>query len=609
MPSVVEKAVRGEIQAPLDLKRFLFLILSAIFLFIMHIFIPNIGGMIAHPREYIIWISIGTIIFLGILNVVIKRQLTESPLRMYLLVFILLLLLSTIFNPIKNMDLFIMNSAKLASGFLLWFALLQFNLTDREKLSILLLIFISAVIESVIGIMQFFGLYRYIPITPSPEVGMVGGAFQQKNLFASWIATGLIISLYIITTDRFESYKKIPFLASTAILSLSLTIAYSRTGLLGVGFGMAVILTMVWKRYLAVKRALIVWLLAFFIGIAGGLYLLSIKDNLGIKKLITRQIEWFSNTQQPSYTHRIVMARASLSMFKEKPLFGHGFSNFGSLYMYYQGRLIKSEPEYKEVIGDNYTSHPHNEILLIISETGIAGAVGVLILIYGFLKVVMSLKKEQSGLYIALLIPIVIHSLLEYPLHLSTAHYLLFVILIYMASSHSINVVQLRPSPFMAKSTLIISSSIYIVFLTYTIMTSSAYNGLVRWYIDYTETGKAEDRDILPSTKNLYLKNWAMPMYMFAKAEEAVKDVEKNKDFLDDFLEWSNTEKRRLPALQVFYYDANVLIAMGIHHKELAYLDEAMKTVEEGLLLYPNNKDLKKLKSRIVSEAFKAIFR
>jgi len=33
-----------------------------------------------------------------------------------------------------------------------------------------------------------------------------------------------------------------------------------------------------------------------------------------------------------------------------------------------------------------------------------------------------------------------------------------------------------------------------------------------------------------------------------------------------------------------------------------------MKTVEEGLSLYPNDKGLKSLRPRIVSEAFKAIF-
>lgn len=592
-------------------NRYLLAVLSAVLLFLMHIFLPNVGGAIAHQREYIIWIAIGTIVFLGILNVVMKRQLLESPIRMYFLLFIVLLLSSSIFNPIKNIDLFVMTSARLAAGFLLWLAFLQFDLTDKERLSILSLIFISAVIESAIGIMQFFGLYRYIPITPAPDVGMVGGVFQQKNLFASWIATGLIISLYLITTNRFELYKrkkKILFLASIGILSLSLIIAGSRTGLLGAALAMAVILTMMWKQYSAAKRHLIVWFLAFFIGTSGGFYLLSIKDDLGIEKLTKKQIEWLADKGATSYGERILMYKTSLEMFKEKPLFGQGFSNFGSLYMYHQAKTMKSAPEYKKISGGNFTSHPHNELFLIISESGLAGAAAVLIVIYGFLKAVMRLGKEQAGLYTALLTPLIIHTLVEYPLQLSTAHYLLFVILIYMASSHPLNATQLKLSPFMAKAAIMVFSGIYMVFLTYTVMTFNAYNGLVRWDIDYTETGKGEDKDILPSTGNIYLRNWARPMHMLTKAEKAVEDVGKNEAFLNDFLKWSNLEKQRLPVFPVFYYDARVLLAMGIHYKQHAYFDEAMKTVEQGLLLYPNNEDLKRLKPRIVSEVFKAIF-
>jgi hypothetical protein len=60
--------------------------------------------------------------------------------------------------------------------------------------------------------------------------------------------------------------------------------------------------------------------------------------------------------------------------------------------------------------------------------------------------------------------------------------------------------------------------------------------------------------------------------------------------------------------MPVFYHDARVLLSMGIHYKQHVYFDEAMKTVEQGLLLYPNNEDLKKLRPKIVAEAFKVVF-
>jgi O-antigen polymerase len=421
-------------------SRYLLIVLSVIFLLLMHVFMPNIGGLVAHPREYFIWLGIGTIIFLGILNAIKKKSLTESPFKIYIFLFAVLLLSSSILNPIKSMNMFVISSLRLITGIILWLALLQYDLSSRERLSILLIVFISAVIESTIGIMQFFGLYRYIPITPAPDIGMVGGAFQQKNLFASWIATGLVISLYFIATNRFKTYNKkiktILFIG-VGLLSLNLIIAGSRAGFLGTALAMMIILPLRRKHYAVFRKNLIIWFMVFFIGIAGGFYLLSIKDKLGIKKLTAKQIEWFSDVQQTSYTERILMYKTSFNMFKEKPLFGQGFANFGSLYMYHQAKMKKANPQYKDM-GGSYASHPHNELFLILSESGIAGILGVLILAYGFVKIISRYGKERIGLYIALLLPIIIHMLVEYPLQLSTAHYLVFIILVYEVLSISV---------------------------------------------------------------------------------------------------------------------------------------------------------------------------
>lgn len=592
----------------LSANRYLLISLSVILLFVMHIFMPNIGGIVAHPREYFIWLGMGTIIFIGILNAVSKRTIVESPFKIYILLFAVLLLASSIFNPIKDMDRWIISSARLMAGVLLYLALLQFDLSTKERLSILLIVFISAVIESVIGVMQFFGLYRYIPITPASNIGMVEGAFQQKNLFASWIATGLIISLYFITVNRFKSYdqkKKIIFFTGVGLLALSLILAGSRVGLLGTALAMAIILPMRRRHYSAARKNLITWLMVFFISMAGGFYLLSIKDELGLKKLATKQMEWLSDVQQASYAERILMYKTSLEMFKERPLFGQGFANFSSLYMYYQAETKKANPQYKN-LGNTFTSHPHSELFLILSESGIVGILGVLILISGFVKVVIRYGKERIGLYIAILTPITIHSLVEFPLHHSTAHYLLFVILVYMATSHFLKATQLKLSPYITKALIVIVSGAYIFFAACTITTFNAYNGLVRWSIDYLETGQGEDKDIMPAIKNPYLRNWAIPMYMFARAKKAVEDVGNNKAFLNDFLKWSNAEKQRFPLLFVFYYEANVLLLMGIHYKLHAYFneagkifDEARKTVEKGLYLYPNSEGLMSLQKKV----------
>lgn len=470
---------------PSPFNRILLAILSIIFLFLIHIFIPNIGGAIAHQTEYLVWIGMGAIVLSGVLSAFTKGRLIESPFQTFLPLFAGLLLLSSLFNPIKNMDMFVINSMRLTFGILFWFALLQFDLTGRERLFILVLIFLSAGIESIIGVMQFFGFHRYIPVTPSPD-GTIGGTFQQRNLFASWLATGLVASLYLITTNRFKNYRKwkgILFYLFVALLSLNLIIANSRTGLICTALAMVIILYSRQRHYLVARGYLMVWFMVFLIGIGGGLYLMSIKGRVGIA--------------------------------------------------------------------------------------------------------------------------------VEFPLYLSTAHYLLFLILLFLATSHLTKQVNLKLSHFIKKVVIVFSLILYIAFTGWTISTINSYSKLVRWYRDYTETEwvRWNEEDILPSTRNLYLRNWAVPLYMSARAVDSVKDVRHNEVFLKGFLEWSRLEKQRLPVWNVFYNEANILLAMSTYSKGYAYFDEAMRTAEEGLFLYPNHEGLKALRARIVSEAFKVIFK
>lgn len=607
----------------MSLNRLFFYLLAGIFLVIMHIHLPNLGGVIAHPREYFIWIAIFSIILLSVIKVIRGKTLILPAYRIYVFLFTALVLSSSIFNPIKNMDLFIISSLHLLAGVIIWLSLHQFNLEERGKENILLIIFASVLIESAIGIMQFFGLYEFLPITPAPAPGMAGGSFQHIKLFASWTATGLIISLYFISTERFRGYAKkvkIIFLSLVPFLSLSIVIATQRTGLIAAALGIIIIISLRLRHYMPAKRLLTVWLILFFVGLAGGHGLLGIKDKIGYGRLAKRQIEWLVDSGQSSYVQRVLMYKTSLDMFNEKPVFGQGFGNISSLYMYHQAKVAEAEPKYKGMIS-SYTTHPHNEIFKIMSESGIAGIVGILLLIAGFIRILIKLGREQSGLYMALLTPVLVHLMVEYPFGLSTAHYFLFLMLVYMATSHFVEEKQINMKKPLGATVILLAGILYIAASAYAIKTFYDYMNMVIYYTEQGEyaayAGRRDLKDKEPrrpsvmnisgAVDNIYLRNWAKPMYMFVKAENAVKDVRKNKDVLAYYLEWSNNEKYRQPAEIVFIADANVLLNMGIQLKEWAYFDEAMKTAEQGLFLYPNSEELKSLKSKIAVQAFKSL--
>jgi len=597
----------------IHLEKILLIIIACVLLIIIHVPHQNIGETIAKQNEQVTWIFLGTIVFIGTLKALIQRKFIEYSLKPYILAFVSLRLISVLFNPIKNMDSFSINCAHLLGGVLLWMALLQFELSQKKRLAIFLLIFVSCVIDSIIRAIQFFGLYRYIPLTPLLEAGTFGGIFQQEGSFASWIATGIIISLYLISTGwikNFSKVKKSLLFSGVFLLSMSLITAESNIGIISLTIGMVLILTSRCRHYLVARKTTLIWFAIFITGASAGFFLLSIKDRLEIKKPTVRKLQWFPTPEDVSYKERILMYETAFEMFREKPITGQGFSNFGSLYMYYQAKVKKSNPDYYRGIGNTYIYNPIScgAFPIIIAENGIMGTMGLLVVLYGILKFYRRIGK-RFYVYIALLTPFLIHIMFDCPLKLSVAHWFSFILIGAISTSHFLKKTGFGVSKRLTIGLIVTASCFYILFVAFVAKTLIAYNQLIKFNIKYAEGENVNFDSIILSTENLYLRNWAKPIYMFAKAEKAIKDIEHNKDFLFEFLEWSQTEKQRNPRHQVFLHDALVLLNLGIHFERLEYFDEAMKTVEQGLFLYSESKELQELRNKIVGEALKMIIK
>ncbi|MCX7817248.1 MAG: Wzy polymerase domain-containing protein [Syntrophales bacterium] len=591
-------------------EKILFSLLLLVFVLVGHIYLPNIGGILAKQNELIIWFISGLIVFISSLKVLIKKSFRESPQNVYVFLFVACWLGSSLFSEaIYNQDLFLTQCFWLLGGVVLWISLLQFELAEKDELIFLSLIFISAVIESLIGIIQFFGLYKYIPVTPSPAEGIVGGVFQQKNLFASWIATGAVVSLYIITTPHFKnltSSKKILFWIGVFTITHSLALAQSRAGLIGIVLAIGVVVLAKKTGLQNFRDKIIIWLIIFVLGLTSGFTLLKFQYKLSVEKFTEKQLSWFTDPNQTTYKERILMLKTSVDMFLEKPLTGQGFGNFPSLYAYYQAKNIKAD-DYWKSLGGSFTHHPHNEIALIVAESGILGLIGMAILLLGLVRFVPTMGIPNAFKYLAFLTPLLFHTLVEYPLHNSVLHWLSFILIFALATRHAVKETKINISPKLTITLSILFSCLFILFSVYWVKTYVAYNQFVIWFNEYSYGKNAKVQNLEPATKNFYLRPLAKPMLMFAKAEEAVKDVDKNKEFLNDFLNWSEMEKKRLPIPQVFQYEAYVFLNLGMHFKDISYFKEALKTANEGLELYNNDEFLKKLRKVIAVEAAKVI--
>lgn len=599
-------------------------VISIILLCIMHISIPNMGGTVAHPREYFIWFGLFTLTLLSVIHSIINKSFILPSYLKYFIAYAVLILSTSIFNPPINFDIFTINILRLVGVLIIWLGIHQFDFNKKAKDNILLIITASCVIESIMIMLKFFVNSYYIHsfgitfamkiIALTKYIPDVGGAFQQKNLFASWTATGIAISLYFITTERFNKYKKIKkfFLYfSLFILAVGLMLASSRAGLVGAALAMMVLLPTNWRAYSGIRKHLAIWVLVVAVGMSSGLYLISTKSGgagsiESTETAAKEKVNWLTNTGQRSFYERLIMYDTSYEMFKDKPLFGQGFSNFGSTFMFYKADVSKDNPRYKGMVYNEFISHPHNELLYILSECGIAGILAVMIALFGIWKILRGIGIGQAGISIALFMPLLLHMMVEYPLKLSSAHTFLFILILYLLTSQNKKRVGLEKlSKPLSLAVVLIAVLLYAGIAGYTIKTFDDYIKYNNFKLVYMNTSLITVEDILPAVNNIYLRNWAEPDYMYRKALEAAYTDNMDMEFLNKFLAWNELEKKRRPGLPSFHLEGLIYLKMGRLNigNPLTYFEKARIATEEGLNLYPNDVNLTSLRQEIISTA------
>ncbi len=225
-------------------------VLAILFLVVIHISIKNFGSPIVIPTAYLIWIGISLFVLISAVSVISMSTFTPldskhltgftNPLILkYILLFICLNLLSGVFNPILDYHSSLYKALGLMGGVVFFVAMHQFELTSTERDKLLFIIFISGVIEAGIGIIQYLNPYLRLPMI-TPTTGAIYGSFQQVNLFTSFIATSIVISLFLISRPLFKtltSTYKAGFYILVTILSFVLFLSYSIIGFIGAVLG------------------------------------------------------------------------------------------------------------------------------------------------------------------------------------------------------------------------------------------------------------------------------------------------------------------------------------------------------------------------------------
>jgi O-antigen polymerase len=307
-----------------------------------------------------------------------------------------LLVLLCLLTPAIWRSVALMRAAGIVGGLLFYLLLFRLPLEGRGRRTVLTILWLTVNIECLAFLAQYLRLATSLWEFPWWRYARPYGIFQQVNVMADFTACGVLLSMLLFFCSG-------PWLRRGVIVALVLqgfviSECQSQTGYLGVAVGWGLLLLVFPDRRRQLTRLLLLLSGGVLIGVlVRHLFMLPFVDH-----------------DESVYTRWVVLVNA-WRMFLLNPWRGWGVGSFGWHYLrLFGGEFVTN------------MSHPHNEILLWMVEGGITGLVAVMMLLSGGLLLWLKGNAWRRATMVTAL-PVVIHMLTEYPLYLSTPHWLLLL--------------------------------------------------------------------------------------------------------------------------------------------------------------------------------------
>ncbi|MFI8416101.1 Wzy polymerase domain-containing protein [Serratia sp. NPDC078593] len=391
-------------------------------------YFPNMGGVgLGLPLNTLTYALLAGMVLLISVRGVSRRGGFITPTAMYFSCGVLLLCLPLAFSPAGDTSTSAWRVAGLLAGWGLYCAWLQRRLNARWRGALVVCLVLMVSVQAAIALLQLFlPAWSWVPMRGS----RVFGIFQQPNVLGSFLATGLALTLmlallpgYVLPSAVWEKGRKATLSLLLLVLTALLVWVQSRTGWLA---GALVLLGYwaVWGRRF--PRQLVV---------LGGWMLLGCALGLGV--LLAADEGGGLHSHAMSNQARLAMLLDTLKMIAAHPFVGWGYGSFEAAFQ--QFRISQQPPTAVLEIA----RHPHNEILLWWLEGGVVALLGMLAIVAGAVRLCVQALAHDRRAFAAgrgdageatclclALLPMALHSQLEYPFYLSALHWLVFVLLL-----------------------------------------------------------------------------------------------------------------------------------------------------------------------------------
>ncbi|MEL3923006.1 Wzy polymerase domain-containing protein [Aeromonas enteropelogenes] len=544
----------------------------------MHFFMHNPGGAGLYlPFNAWGWIFASLMIGIGLWQVTLRQRIIFSPLQAALWLGALLLLLPMAYPGFELKDYAIPRLLGLFAGLLFLFGFYQWRLTRQQRDRLFYLILIAIAIEALLGLVQFYLLTPGNWIGYDTKVNRPYGIFQQPNVMASFMATGMALAIWLEL--RSDDSRVLMGLRYSVIFStvLLLVVLQSRVGQLS---GLLALLMLLPQLRQQRKLGLILGLvfLAIILGLLSQYLMAGVKRGLEIYQ---------------SGGMRSIYWPYALKLVSEQLWTGWGYGSFESVFLHHYMADKAVNPAMVQI--EYNLDHPHNEFLYWAVEGGLAPMLGMLIMGGALLWRLSCAPGKNAMAMLALVTPVLLHSQTEYPFYHAIVSWWLLLTLIYLIDAE----VEEANVAIRSQTTwwewvyrpwfLLRFMAVTIPLLVVPFMLTALHTA---WVVTKYERGGYKEPTLLLDIVN--------PMAWLTRVEFDVNSVRlmvglqtNNKAELEAYLEWGQAFVRHTPRANIY---ANMVVALNA----LGRTDEANTMRREALQLYPDDPLLTKSAAKSV---------
>lgn len=347
------------------------------------------------------------------------------------------------------------------------------NFDERWLQKLGYLIVVSAFLQAVVGIFQV----KYITeidnlIYYNISYKRPYGIFGQVNLFATYIATGIGLSLYLVWGSN-QKYVKLLLTLTAIPMFYALYLSDSRTAYVSLaGIFLIALVLLCYKvsnqRKIIINKTMLATLLLASTAVIVGASYFSGLSTFNDSPSTQAQTQFLGK----STAARQFIYLTTLEMIKMKPITGFGYGNFEKAHLevmaerYHDGGSERS--------GWEGLRHPHNIILYLWVEGGLLPVLGFLLFSVFLVKELFNQKLNGLALSAAIL-PISLHLMTELPFSSSIIHIFVYAILLGFVFYNSRIVLSKKTGSIVKRSYLSVGFISLIFAVPYSFLYGKAY--------------------------------------------------------------------------------------------------------------------------------------